>query len=337
MKSYKTEVKTCTKKTGDESCTCWGNANLTAMADIIKDCDVSKEITKMTAQHKLCSGNFSACKSTEDKAGEYIYTCSLTVAELTAKAAQVNANKEALTSAKTTITQLAVNSTDRGIHYFKQSQLSCAEIIALSAQLLTLASEKITSSALVALATQIANATGVSCSSTEQSALAGQVTSYTIVIVQATSVLTTYTSSVSDSSGSEPTDAELEAALINSTTNETNEGSSSTTGSGVTGDSVVSTVAGVTESAGGSTGGGGSDLSTESGATGGSTVTTAAEGTEGLAESTAGRATSVTEGESTSDTGTTKEKEITESTMLSPVSMGSVSIDGTGSMVPMTP
>merc|ERR1711983_761065 len=62
-----TEVMECktnmeTMKTSDEACACWMDADLMAVAEKVKNCDISKENKKVTAAHKECTGNFSACK-----------------------------------------------------------------------------------------------------------------------------------------------------------------------------------------------------------------------------------------------------------------------------------
>merc|ERR1711892_707540 len=73
MESMKKSVTACGKKTGDEACTCWLDADLKATAEKVKTCDISSENKKVTAQHKQCTGNFSACKQIEDTAVTYIY------------------------------------------------------------------------------------------------------------------------------------------------------------------------------------------------------------------------------------------------------------------------
>merc|ERR1711892_586415 len=88
IESMKKSVTACGKKTGDEACTCWLAADLKATAEKVKTCDISSENKKVTAQHKQCTGNFSACKQIEDTAVTYIYACSQSASDLKVKAAQ---------------------------------------------------------------------------------------------------------------------------------------------------------------------------------------------------------------------------------------------------------
>merc|ERR1711970_1356570 len=62
----------CAKKTGEEACTCWMDSTLMATADKVKNCDISTENKAVTAAHKQCTGNFSACR----KRATSVSTCS---------------------------------------------------------------------------------------------------------------------------------------------------------------------------------------------------------------------------------------------------------------------
>merc|ERR1711892_494577 len=110
MESMKKSVTACGKKTGDEACTCWLAADLEATAEKVKTCDISSENKKVTAQHKQCTGNFSACKQIEDTAVTYIYACSQSASDLKVKAAQAKSNIDALGGAKNKTSALAGNS-----------------------------------------------------------------------------------------------------------------------------------------------------------------------------------------------------------------------------------
>merc|ERR1711874_164635 len=82
MESMKTSVDACAKKTGDEACTCWMDSTLKATAEKVKTCDIASENKKVTAAHKQCTGNFSACKKIEDTAVTYIFACSQSANDL---------------------------------------------------------------------------------------------------------------------------------------------------------------------------------------------------------------------------------------------------------------
>merc|ERR1711892_1219697 len=62
MVSMKASVEACLKKTGSEACSCWLDSDLKATADKVKTCDIYSSNKLVTAQHKQCTGNFSACK-----------------------------------------------------------------------------------------------------------------------------------------------------------------------------------------------------------------------------------------------------------------------------------
>merc|ERR1739848_202172 len=140
----------CTKKTGEEACTCWKDSNLMATAEKVKKCDISKENKKVTAAHKQCTRNFSACKKIEDSAVTYIFACSQSADDLKVKAAQTKKNAEALEAAKTKTSTLAGNSTGRSTVIRKRatSVSTCSDFVSLSAKLLSAADEAPSSSAV---------------------------------------------------------------------------------------------------------------------------------------------------------------------------------------------
>merc|ERR1712168_1178591 len=96
-----------------EACTCWMDSTLMATADKVKNCDISMENKAVTAAHKQCTGNFSACKKIEDSTVTYIFACSQSADDLKVKAAQTKKNVDALEAAKTKTGTLAGNSTGR--------------------------------------------------------------------------------------------------------------------------------------------------------------------------------------------------------------------------------
>merc|ERR1719250_496485 len=149
MESMKTSVEACAKKTGEEACTCWMDSTLMATAEKVKKCDISKENKKVTAAHKECTGNFSACKKIEDSAVTYIFACSQSADDLKVKAAQTKNNADALEKAKTKTSTLAGNSTGRNTVIRKRatSVSTCGDFVSLSAKLLTAAEEAPSSSA----------------------------------------------------------------------------------------------------------------------------------------------------------------------------------------------
>merc|ERR1711979_155282 len=214
MESMKTSVEACAKKTGEEACTCWMDADLMAVAEKVKKCDISKENKKVTAAHKQCTGNFSACKKIEDSAVTYIFACSQSANDLKVKAAQTKKNVDALEAAKTKTGTLAGNSTGRNTVIRKRatSVSTCGDFVSLSAKLLAAADEAPTSSLVETMAKILsAVSDSLSCSTNEKSTLTVQVTTYTQTISKVTATYEGLKSTVEDASGT-TSDAEIVAA-----------------------------------------------------------------------------------------------------------------------------
>ena len=189
MESMKTSVEACAKKTGEEACTCWMDSTLMATAEKVKKCDISEENKKVTAAHKQCTGNFSACKKIEDSAVTYIFACSQSANDLKVKAAQTKNNADALEKAKTKTSTLAGNSTGRNTVIRKRatSVSTCGDFVSLSAKLLTAAEEAPSSSAVETMAKILSAVSDtLSCSTSEKSTLTVQVTTYTQTISKVT-------------------------------------------------------------------------------------------------------------------------------------------------------
>merc|ERR1712050_565413 len=214
MESMKTSVEACAKKTVEEACTCWMDSDLMAVAEKVKKCDISKENKKVTAAHKQCTGNFSACKKIEDSAVTYIFACSQSANDLKVKAAQTKKNVDALEAAKTKTGTLAGNSTGRNTVIRKRatSVSTCGDFVSLSAKLLAAADEAPTSSLVETMAKILsAVSDSLSCSTNEKSTLTVQVTTYTQTITKVTATYEGLKSSVEDASGT-TSDAEIVAA-----------------------------------------------------------------------------------------------------------------------------
>merc|ERR1711887_499293 len=214
MESMKKSVEACAKKTGEEACTCWMDSTLMATADKVKNCDISTENKAVTAAHKQCTGNFSACKKIEDSAVTYIFACSQSADDLKVKAAQTKKNANALEAAKTKTSTLAGNSTGRNTVIRKRatSVSTCSDFVSLSAKLLTAADQAPTSSAVETMAKILsAVSDALSCSTNEKSTLTVQVTTYTQTISKVTATYEGLKSSVEDASGT-TSDSEIAAA-----------------------------------------------------------------------------------------------------------------------------
>merc|ERR1711872_1133148 len=214
MESMKTKVEACSKKSGSEACTCWLDSELKAVADKVKKCDISSENKKVTTIHKQCTGNFSACKKVEDTAVTYIYACSQSADDLKVKAAQTKKNVDALKSAKEKTEKLAGSSSGNSTFIRKRqtSITTCSYYVTMSAKLLVIAQEAVTSSALETMAKVLAAVSdSLSCSTDEKSSLKTQVKTYTVSIEIVTATYNGLKTSIEDASGS-TSDAEIEAA-----------------------------------------------------------------------------------------------------------------------------
>merc|ERR1719250_106408 len=214
MESMKKSVEACVKKTGEEACTCWMDSTLMATAEKVKKCDISKENKKVTAAHKECTGNFSACKKIEDSAVTYIFACSQSADDLKVKAAQTKNNADALEKAKTKTSTLAGSSTGRNTVIRKRatSVSTCGDFVSLSAKLLTSAEEAPSSSAVETMAKILSAVSDtLSCSTSEKSTLTVQVTTYTQTISKVTATYEGLKATIEDAVGP-TTDAEIEAA-----------------------------------------------------------------------------------------------------------------------------
>merc|ERR1712106_282900 len=215
MTNFKKSTTACLKKSGQEACECFGSSEMKTMADEIKTCDVSTENKAVTAAHRFCTGNFSTCKSTEDSAGSYLYSCAQTPAALKEKAGNAAANLDALSLAKNKIDELASNSSRHYVSRVKRSDdlSSCTALAELTAKLLVMAAQAMYNPIWRSLALIVASYAGAACTAAEQSTLSTQSISFTIVIVQIESVVTSFKGSVEVSTGEEPSDEELAQAI----------------------------------------------------------------------------------------------------------------------------
>jgi len=223
MVSMKASVEACLKKTGSEACSCWLDSDLKATAEKVKDCDISSSNKLVTAQHKQCTGNFSACKKIEDTAVTYIYACSQSAATLKAKAAQASKNVDALGAAKNKTSTLAGGSSGRSTIIRKRatSVSTCADFVSLSASLLKIADEAPTSSAVETMANILkAVSDSLSCSTAEKATLTTQVVTYTQTVSKVSAAYSGLKSSVEDASGT-TSDAEIAAAGSTDSTDST--------------------------------------------------------------------------------------------------------------------
>ena len=132
VNDFKKMAGDCIKKTSDttgtEACTCWEAAELMTLGEKIKaDCKLPEEARTVTSQLNKCKEAFGMCRKFEDDANDALASCSQTSSGLTAKAATLKANSNALTAAKTKMSSLA-GSRFRG-RSVRAVATTCAEVI----------------------------------------------------------------------------------------------------------------------------------------------------------------------------------------------------------------
>merc|ERR1711892_417369 len=197
--------------------------NMESMKTSVEACDIASENKIVTAQHKQCTGNFSACKKIEDTAVTYIYACSQSAATLKAKAAQASKNVDALGAAKNKTSTLAGGSSGRSTVIRKRatSVSTCSDFVSLSASLLKIADEAPTSSAVETMANILkAVSDSLSCSTAEKATLTTQVVTYTQTVSKVTAAYSGLKTSFEDASGT-TSDAEIAAAGSTDSTDST--------------------------------------------------------------------------------------------------------------------
>jgi len=212
MKSYKTIVDGCMKKSGKEACDCWLETKLVDYAKEIKTCKLSDHSKKMIAQLNACKGNFSTCKKYEDSSVEAIHACGQSGSKLLNKAKALTENVDKLGKAKETAAKLAGNSSSRGV-----ALANCGAVVKMITQLLLFVDQSPGSKKISKLADDIVASSGVTCSDSEKNDLKGQVTLLEVAVVTVTAVLVTVKENLQAVSGTTPSAAVIAAATEEAT------------------------------------------------------------------------------------------------------------------------
>merc|ERR1712117_9447 len=169
-----------------DACTCWNSANLTTASTENKSCKASDESKAITKQLNKCKSAFGKCRKHEDDAIASIVGCSSSASDLTKKAAQLSANSNAMTAAKTKMASLASSSGRKA----RAVATSCAEIITKSTELITISESSTSSTSLYTISIEISTvSSSVTCSAAEQSSLSTQVSSLETAIESVDSAL----------------------------------------------------------------------------------------------------------------------------------------------------
>ena len=127
-KAFRKMAEECFAKskedTAMDACTCWTNADLTKAGESVADCKI-KEVGDVAKGLKKCKEAFAKCRKFEDDAVSTISACSKSSDNLKKKAAQLNANKDAVAQAKAKIKKTT------GSRRVRAVATTCAEFIAL--------------------------------------------------------------------------------------------------------------------------------------------------------------------------------------------------------------
>merc|ERR1719445_1083173 len=174
-KCMKLSIGKATEAEYNASCTCWENATVANMSNALSACVIKEGQQNITKQKKKCIKEFSACKGYLQDANQAIASCTTTADKLTAKAATLSANKDAVTAARDKMSSLA-NSTRK--HFFRQTAASCAEVITKSQSLTVMISQSPSGSSISVLALETSSvSSSVQCSDTEKASLTTEISS----------------------------------------------------------------------------------------------------------------------------------------------------------------
>merc|ERR1712110_1298415 len=129
--SFETQGKACLKKVSNvtAACECFTSSSFNTSAEAVKGCDASTFSSAIKKQLNKCKVAFSKCRKYEDDAVDALSACTKTQAQHTQKAAQLKANSDALTAAKTKMAALASGSSSRRHKRARQTITSCSAVI----------------------------------------------------------------------------------------------------------------------------------------------------------------------------------------------------------------
>merc|ERR1712241_1329745 len=202
------------KDNGTEACSCWSNANFTALVTTIKGCKISSDQKLVIAQLSSCKGNFSACKQAEDDGMKAMSSCSTSKSDLLASAKTLKANSAGLDSAKTKVDSLANSTTKK-----RAAAASFAEIIPIVTEIKTIVAANPENSTVTTLTTKITSvASTVTCSDAEKTSLATSSSDLAAAKESVDGSLATIKEDLEIATGSAPTDSEIESATTASST-----------------------------------------------------------------------------------------------------------------------
>merc|ERR1712110_613735 len=170
-KAFRKMAEECFAKskedTATDACTCWTNADLTKAGESVADCKI-KEVGDVAKGLKKCKEAFAKCRKFEDDAVSTISACSKSTDKLKQKAAQLNANKDAVSAAKDKIKKTT------GTRRVRAVATTCAEFIALVQELVKVATNFPASPKIVTIAKDITDSADPTCTDAEKTSLKAQ-------------------------------------------------------------------------------------------------------------------------------------------------------------------
>merc|ERR1712110_1371647 len=274
--SFETQGKACLKKVSNvtAACECFTSSSFNASAEAVKGCDASTFSSAIKKQLNKCKVAFSKCRKYEDDAVDALSACTKTQAQHTQKAAQLKANSDALTAAKTKMASLASGATSSRHRGARQTATSCSAVISKATTLISIVANFPEATIVVSLSAEISSVSGVTCTTAEKAQMSTAVTSITVVITTVNQALVVVQKLLLQTTGTTQADKDLTTSTAATTASGSGSSDSTTTGG-----SDTTTGGSDTTTAGGSdsTTAGGSDSTTAAGSTDGSSASTSGE------------------------------------------------------------
>jgi len=288
--SFETQGKACLKKVNNvtAACECFTSSSFNKTAEAVKDCDASKYSAPIKKQLNKCKAAFSKCRKYEDDAVDALSACTKTQQQHTQKAAQLKANQDALSAAKTKMASLASGATSSRHRGARQTATSCSSVITKATTLISIVTSFPEATIVLTLSAEITSVSStVTCTTAEKNSMTTVVTTMTTAIntvtqalvvvqklllqttgtTQATSDLTTSPATTASSASTSSSDSASSSGSTDSASTSGSSDSASTAGS-----SDSASTAGSSDSA--TTSGSSDSASTAAGATSGSTDST---------------------------------------------------------------
>jgi len=216
---FKTMALACIQKTvpttGTDACTCWEEEALMNLGEKLKGCKLPEDARSVTNQLNTCKAAFGKCRKFEDDANDALAACSQSSSGITAKAATLKANSDALTAAKTKMSSLAGSRRGRLV---RAVATSCAEVISKAKELSELVASSPSDSSIATLAAEISGvSSSVTCDGDEIASLTTQVTAITEAIESVDEALEAALDLLETLTGSTPASSSLTTAASSAT------------------------------------------------------------------------------------------------------------------------